>query len=188
MDERNFIEHVNRKKEGAWKEIYKRFYPALCNYARRITGESEAAEDVVQECFIHIWDGDMRFPDVPSLTAYLYRVVYTRSLNFMRNKGVAEAVYASLGKELQAEQEDEFVVELAVEEDVVNRFYQVVEKLPEQQRQVLMMSLEGAKVQDIAQKLAISENTVKTQKKRAYAVVREELGAGIGYLAFLLIL
>ena len=36
--------------------------------------------------------------------------------------------------------------------------------------------MKGERVRDMAEKLGISENTVKTQKKRAYAFVREQLG------------
>lgn len=186
MDAQRFIENVNRKREGAWKEMYRRFYPSLCNYARRMVGDPGAAEDIVQECFIRIWDGDLRFPDIPSLTAYLYRIVYTRALNQIRDKGVAEEFYEVWGEELEAGQEDDQIIEVAVEEDVVTRFYRAIGELPEQQRQILMMSLEGAKIQDIALALNVSENTVKTQKKRAYAYVREELGTGLGYIIFLL--
>ena len=74
----------------------------------------------------------------------------------------------------------------AVEEDVVNKFYEAIDKLSEQQRQVLFMSMEGAKVKDIAEQLGISENSVKTQKKRAYAFVRNELGESLAMLIFIL--
>lgn len=70
--------------------------------------------------------------------------------------------------------------------DVVNKFYEAVDRLSEQQRRVLFMSMEGCKVKDIAEQLGISENSVKTQKKRAYAFVREELGEGLAMLIFLL--
>lgn len=186
MDEFSFIERVNLKKNSAWKELYRRFYPALCNYARRITGEIQIAEDVVQDCFIRIWDGDICFKDVPSLTGYLYKMVYTKSLNALRDKGVAEMSYGEWAKEMDFVQKEDWAIEVAVEEDVVNRFYRVLEQLPPQQQQILMMSLEGAKVHEIAESLNISENSVKTQKKRAYTTVREELGVGLGYLIFLL--
>ena len=78
------------------------------------------------------------------------------------------------------------VIEIAVEEDVVNRFYAIVDELSEQQREVLFMSIDGAKVREIAEKLQISENSVKTQKKRAYAYVRERLGESLGVVLFLL--
>ena len=47
--------------------------------------------------------------------------------------------------------------------------------LPEQQKQILLRSMKGERVKEIADKMNISENTVKTQKKRAYAFVREQL-------------
>ena len=67
-------------------------------------------------------------------------------------------------------------VEFALEEEAITRFYTVITRLPEQQRDILLRSMKGERVRDMAEKLGISENTVKTQKKRAYAFVREQLG------------
>ena len=49
-------------------------------------------------------------------------------------------------------------------------------RLHKQQRDILLRSMKGEKVKDMAEKLGVSENTIKTQKKRAYAFVREQLG------------
>ena len=159
MDTDRFIESVNKKRESAWREMYRKNCPAMCNYASKI----------VKDCFIKIWDSGTQFPDVPSLVGYLYRTIYTRALNSIRDKGIAQALYEKWGDAVLDGQDDEVILELAVEEDVVNKFYEAIDKLSEQQRQVLFMSMEGAKVKDIAERLGISENSVKTQKKRAYA-------------------
>lgn len=186
MDIDRFIENVNKKREGAWREMYRKYYPAMCNYASKIVKDADVAEDIVQDCFIKIWDSGTQFPDASSLVAYLYRMVYTRSLNSVRDRGIAQELYEKWGNNLLEDQEDDLVIECAVEEDVVNKFYEAVDRLSEQQRQVLFMSMEGCKVRDIAEQLGISENSVKTQKKRAYAFVREELGEGLAMLIFLL--
>lgn len=107
-------------------------------------------------------------------------------MNSIRDKGIAQALYEKWGDAVLDGQEDEVILELAVEEDVVNKFYEAIDKLSEQQRQVLFMSMEGAKVKDIAERLGISENSVKTQKKRAYAFVRNELGESLVMLIFIL--
>ena len=186
MDIDRFIENVNKKREGAWREMYRKYYPAMCNYASKIVKDADVAEDIVQDCFIKIWDSGTQFPDASSLVAYLYRMVYTRSLNSVRDRGIAQELYEKWGNNLLEDQEDDPVIECAVEEDVVNKFYEAVDRLSEQQRRVLFMSMEGCKVKDIAEQLGISENSVKTQKKRAYAFVREELGEGLAMLIFLL--
>ena len=67
-------------------------------------------------------------------------------------------------------------VEMALEEEAITRFYTVIIRLPKQQRDILLRSMKGEKVKDMAEKLGVSENTIKTQKKRAYAFVREQLG------------
>ena len=93
MDTDRFIESVNKKRESAWREMYRKYYPAMCNYASKIVKDDASAEDIVQDCFIKIWDSGTQFPDVPSLVGYLYRMVYTRALNSVRNKGIAQALY-----------------------------------------------------------------------------------------------
>ena len=186
MDTGRFIESINKKRESAWQEMYRKYYPAMCNCASKIVKDDISAEDIVQDCFIKIWDSGTQFPDVPSLVGYLYRTIYTRALNSIRDKGIAQALYEKWGDAVLDGQDDEVILELAVEEDVVNKFYEAIDKLSEQQRQVLFMSMEGAKVKDIAEQLGISENSVKTQKKRAYAFVRNELGESLAMLIFIL--
>jgi RNA polymerase sigma-70 factor (ECF subfamily) len=54
--------------------------------------------------------------------------------------------------------------------------YQAVKKLPDQCRKVLELStFESLTYQEIAEKLQISKNTVKTQVGRAYKHLREML-------------
>lgn len=65
---------------------------------------------------------------------------------------------------------------MALEEETVSRFYEVLSLLSGQQKEILFGALEGATVREIAERLSISENTVKTQKKRAYQVIREHMG------------
>ena len=62
---------------------------------------------------------------------------------------------------------------MALREEVISYFYELLYQLPVQQRDILLYSLQGLKVQDIAGIMDISENSIKTQKKRAYLFVRE---------------
>ena len=72
-------------------------------------------------------------------------------------------------------EDEEEGMAMALEEEAITRFYTVVSGLPEQQREILLLCMKGEKVKEIAAKLGISENTVKTQKKRAYHFLREQL-------------
>ena len=58
--------------------------------------------------------------------------------------------------------------------------------MPEQQKEIILLSMKGLKVKEIAASLELSENTVKTQKKRAYQFIRKELGELWGVIVSLL--
>lgn len=50
------IEQINKLDATAFRMLYKTYYKALVCYAIQITGESGAAEDIVQELFSTIWE------------------------------------------------------------------------------------------------------------------------------------
>ena len=49
---------VNRKDKKMWGDFYDRFYTALCVYVSKILPVPDAVEDLVQEVFISVWEGE----------------------------------------------------------------------------------------------------------------------------------
>lgn len=184
MEQTHFLDGINKKNDKAWKELYRYFYAPLCSYSVKIIGDADAAEDIVQGCLVYLWRSSIKFTDIKAITTYLYRAVYNGSLNFIRDKQASEHIHKTWFDNLQVQEEDG--VYAALEEEAITRFYMIIVELPEQQREILLCSLRGDKVKDIADKLKISENTVKTHKKRAYQFVREQLGESLGIVLSLL--
>jgi RNA polymerase sigma-70 factor, ECF subfamily len=71
------------KKEFA--VFFKRYYPKLAAYAGLFL-ESEVAEDVVQDLFAHIWENGNTIKIHTSLEAYLFKAVYLRCLNQIKQR------------------------------------------------------------------------------------------------------
>ena len=110
---------------------------------------------------------------------YFYAPLCCYAAKIMGNDQMVEDVVQGCFVKLwmgQVVSDESDAVEMALEEEAITRFYTVITRLPEQQRDILLRSMKGERVRDMAEKLGISENTVKTQKKRAYAFVREQLG------------
>ena len=173
MDEEKFISGLNQKDGGAWKRLYEEFYAPLCAYAEKLSKGQADAEDVVQDCMVELWDSSLCFPNVKALTAWLYKVVYTRTLNALRDKANAEQSLAEYAVEIPTEDE---AADEAAEENAVARLRKMMKVLTPQQQDILRMTLDGLKVKDIAAALGVTDNTVKMQKKRAYTTLRERFG------------
>lgn len=181
-----FIQGINNKDSHAWRELYRLYYGALCNYSSSITNEASVAEDIVQECLITIWKSGLHFQDIKILSSYLYRSVYNNTLKYIRDKKVEDK---RKGEWLsgQSDVDDDFFYQ-AVEEDVIRKLRAAIALLPDQRRTILQLSIDGLSVQEIALQLDISANTVKTQKKRAYSFLKEKLKYYFGLLVLLEIL
>ena len=168
-----FLKGINLKEAGAWKELYRYFYGALCNYASGIVADDAIAEDIVQECFISIWKSELVFTEIKALSVYLYRSVYNNSLKYIRDKKTDDPRLSRWNSEQEEVEEAYFYS--AVEEEMIRKLRVAISRLPEQRQNILLLSSEGLSVQEIADQLGISINTVKTQKKRAYVYLKEQL-------------
>ncbi len=89
FDSERFIVELNRKKDTAWLRLYEEFYPALCAYAARLLHENAGVEDIVQECMIGLWHSSLHFNNVRALAGWLYKAVYSRALNLLRDRNNA---------------------------------------------------------------------------------------------------
>ena len=175
-DEFRFISDINTKKEVAWKRLYQNYYPALCNYASRIIQDKVIVEDIVQESLINLWDSSATFQNIRSLTGWLYQAVYTRSLNTIRDQARTNKLHQNLWESVKEELTEEMAINSAIEEEILHKFRTIITQLSPQQQEIMKMSMDGMKVKEIAKVLNVSENAIKMQKKRAYSVIREELG------------
>lgn len=171
MEHSVFLREINQKKEKAWEKLYRYYYASLCSYAEKLTGNAGVAEDIVQECLIRMWRTSAEFPELKALTAWLYKSVYRASISAMREKKTQERLSEAWYESKVCDEQG--ALKMALKEEVIGRFYDVLYQMPIQQQDILLHSLRGLKVQEIAGIMNISENTVKTQKKRAYLFVRE---------------
>ena len=74
---------LTKIKEGdikAFEEVFRHYYSSLCWYAAGITGEMEAAEEIVEELFYVFWKDREHLQIFQSVKSYLYNIASTRKL------------------------------------------------------------------------------------------------------------
>lgn len=82
-----------------------------------------------------------------------------------------------------ARQYPEMVVRDGVEdfftEEVWRQLIEEINRLPDRQRKIFTLAMNGKKNSEIAEALSISADTVKTQKRRAIARLQRKFGPAI---------
>lgn len=161
--------------------LFKRAYPKLFFYARSIVGNEEDAEDVVEDVFLELWRRRDSVEWGDKIDAYLYRAVFTRSINSLRMANHSEEQLslltaindrrmAYLESEAGNPQRDAEIGDLRTAIDGA------LNALPAKSRQVFEMSyVEGISHQEIARSQGISVRTVEAHVYSALRVLRKRL-------------
>jgi RNA polymerase sigma factor (sigma-70 family) len=147
--------------------------PHLQYRAWQITQNQHAAEDIVQEAFLALWQQTAKsIPDNP--VGWLIKVVTNLSARHIRNMNIQIRIHESFSNEKNTsitETEDYLIVKekYALLKNIFNQ-------LPDQQKIVLHLSKEkGWKRAEIAACLQLSPNTVKLHLHRAMRFMKDHL-------------
>lgn len=163
------IQQLNKSDEKAFHKLFESFFKLSCAFVSRYIHEHEAVEDVVQETFINIWEKRGIYTDIVYFKAYLFKALRNNALFYLRQHTTSEDINPTI------EDDSEGVLNAIIEEEVHREIIAAIEKLPQERRRIVQLSMEGYSQEEIAEELQISVNTVKTQKRKAYAFLREEL-------------
>lgn len=183
--ENHIVDQINSKKIEGYKHLYNDFYASLCSFSANFLEYKEDAEDVVQDVFMRLWKSNATFNSIKALTSFLYLAVKNASLNATRNKRKwSELDISNNGEIANLKGEGKTIEQLLIEEEFYRQIYVAINKLSPERKMAVMLSMEGYTNKEIADKIGVSVNTVKTLKLKAYRVLRDVLTPSA--LAFLL--
>lgn len=157
------------RDEPAFRALYESMYHPLLDLACRYV-EGETARDIVQDSFLRLWSAPENYTRIGDLRFYMFRSIQNRCLNHIRNRKVEDRY-----RDMVDPGAEDFFYNVLLEEELFIEMRQAVDRLPEIYRDVLSLGLDGLSTKDIALKLGISEDTVKTRRKRGKEMLRGTL-------------
>lgn len=168
--EPDLLFRVSQGDEAAFAQLFHAYQHRLGAFVMQLTGSRPMSEEIVQEIFIRIWEKREKLSQVEHFHSYLYAVARNYSLSFLKK----------LGRELARKQawETSVAVNQAEEEDTAIKNYrriidQAISELPAQRQKVYLLSRdEGLRQAEIAERMAISLETVKKHMVLALRSIR----------------
>jgi RNA polymerase sigma-70 factor (family 1) len=183
--DQELVAFLKQGDERAFDRLFRKFYPALCFFARRYVTVEGQAEEVVQDAMVKLWQRRGDFDSFTSVKAFLYISIKNACLDG------SESEQRKLNRDtnwyMQQDQLEPGVEEHIIQSEVLMEISQAIAMLPEQCRNIMRMSYEqGMSGKEIAEAMQITVSTVNNQKARGILLLRKMLSyKGMATLVFL---
>lgn len=169
------MEVIHRWDDSSLSMLYKHFYKALVSFSARMVGESKAAEEIVQDTFVKTWQKRNTFHNQGTLKAYLYNSVRNGSISHLRHAKVERSRIEAIEREfieMKTAEDGELILH---KEEIYRQLLHAIDALPTKQRELFLLSVQGKTSAEIAAEMGITPESVKKQRQRGLARLRELL-------------
>ena len=148
--------------------LFKRYYRQLCLYAAHyLKGDIAASEDIVQDCFVKLWQQEAK-RDITDKRAFLYSTVRNACIDTLRRQHPEMTNIDP--SDLEESISDEEAIDRSEQEAKV---WETIDALPDRCREVFLMAKrDGMTYNEIAEALNISVKTVEHQISKALKKLR----------------
>jgi RNA polymerase sigma-70 factor (ECF subfamily) len=156
---------MKRDETAQFKHDYLPLQPAMQRMAEHLLGSEDDAADVVQDCFVTLWNDREKLRRVVNREAWCIMFVKRRCVDLLRKRRPTEQIDE---RTLAAEVDDRAA------EERLQLAMDLIDRLPERQaKAVRLKHFDAADTQQIADKLHISEGNVYTLLSRAYSSLKQ---------------
>jgi RNA polymerase sigma-70 factor (family 1) len=158
---------IEKSNQRAFEDLYRLFFSRLFNFSMLYVHTKEAAEEIVNDIMIKVWNKRDDISSIENLETYLFVAVRNHSLNYLQK-------YSHYHIAIQPESGMAEVINIHNPEkelewkEINSKLHMAVEQLPDQCRTVFkLIKEEGFKYKQVAEILGLSPRTIETQLFRA---------------------
>lgn len=173
LDESTLLQALKGGSKEALEFLFETYQPRLRGYALRFIPDREVVKDIIQECFINLWQKHKSIQSV-SIQSLLFVMVRNSCLNYIKHMSVVNKYQIEYLAEIKGEEKlyhTDFLSDAEyplLYDELQNEINRVIDSLPERCREVFLLSrFDGLKNREIAEKLKISSTAVEKHIARA---------------------
>ena len=171
------IEQTLVGNQFAYADLVKRHQRFVFTLALRFSKNREDAEEIAQDCFIKAYRSLPAFQKQSKFSTWLYTIVYTTSMTFLRKKRVDTDSIDDENTYIQLENHSSGQKNNMAENKSRSYYLQqaISQLLPDDAAIITLFYMGEQSLEEIGQTLGIEANTVKVKLFRARQRLKEKL-------------
>jgi len=171
-DEKALLLYTSEGNEQAFRKLFDAYRQRIYSFALHLTENSSVADEIVQEVFLRVWLHRQKLPGVVHFNAWLHSIARNQVFDALK----AMAKERSLAALMPVNSVINTVEAAMADKEYEQLLQKAVNQLSERQQQIYHLSRDaGIQHAEIAHRLNISRNTVKTHLVHALRTIRRYL-------------
>ncbi|MFC2137876.1 RNA polymerase sigma-70 factor [Bacteroidota bacterium] len=162
----------------AFELLFKKLFPRLNDYARKLVKDDQLAQDLVQEVFIKLWEKRALIKPI-NIESFLFKALKNQCINHLKYIQFIDNRKVNLIKIKGFEElyRIDFIRDepyQLIEKELQFEIDKLINSLPKRCKEVFMMSrYEGLKNREIAEKLGIHIKNVEKHITKALTIFKK---------------
>lgn len=158
----------------AFRSVFDMYHQTVLQHAYGFCHNREEAEEIAQDTFTQLFGYRQKIQDGGSILPFLYAVSKRIAISHFRRKVIREEALEHIEKVSVRNSYD--TQESVLAKELNDSLDSIINELPQQQQKVFVMNkMEDLSYQEIADRLAVSKNTVRNHLAVATKTVRIKL-------------
>jgi RNA polymerase sigma-70 factor (ECF subfamily) len=188
-DATQLLQQIADRNESAFEMLFDRYKEQLFHYIFGIVKSREVAEELVTDVFLKIWLGKEVLTEIENFDAFLFRVAYNKSIDFLR-KAARDSQFRELLWQKTRLSPGAFADHQVIDREYEKALREALLLLSPQRRLVYSLCREkGFSHLDVARKLQLSKHTISNHIVESQRFIRTYLVSRLDItLSFLLFL
>ena len=153
--------------------LYHQYHHAVYSNIRKLVRHEEAAEDILQEVFLALWENRHKL-DHTKVAGWLFVISYNKSIKYLKQKNrenavplIDDSLYENVFDEESTTTEEWHRFRVSMLEDAINH-------LPERKKQVFRLCrYEGKSCDEVARIMEISPSSVRDYLKQSNRFIKD---------------
>ena len=174
-DLKQYLDRLSKQDDqDAFKAIFDQYFERLLNFSISYVKQHAAAEDILSDVFLKLWEGREKLTQIENFDAYLFTIVKNRSLNYLEKKKRRIDLFLEKGAHYM-ELTDHYTPESNYEFEELNLLFdETIKGLPGQCKRVFeLVRNQKLKYKEVAAILDISTKTVDAHLTKAIKRLRQ---------------